>query len=244
MDCPACANFLVVASLWMLLQCGCAKAVIVPPWIDHRDICLQPPPEDDCGALVARWFYDRYTQTCQKFTYGGCEGNENNFPTLQACLEKCGKIKRVPERCRLEVSEGICRSMIKRYFFNLTSMRCEKFYYGGCEGNENRFHSKVSCLDHCLPIRSGPSFCYSPKDEGFCSASVPRFYYKATIQTCLQFNYTGCGGNNNNFIDEKSCRTACRKAKTWSFVFKKNSMKPGHHLSNKKRIVKKMHSFK
>ncbi|KAF7252608.1 Tissue factor pathway inhibitor 2 [Varanus komodoensis] len=138
----------------MLLQCGCAKAVIVPPWIDHRDICLQPPPEDDCGALVARWFYDRYTQTCQKFTYGGCEGNENNFPTLQACLEKCGKIKRVPERCRLEVSEGICRSMIKRYFFNLTSMRCEKFYYGGCEGNENRFHSKVSCLDHCLPIRS------------------------------------------------------------------------------------------
>lgn len=62
-------------------------------------------------------------------------------------------------------------------------------------------------------FKAGPSLCYSPKDEGLCSASVPRFYYNAKTKTCEKFAYTGCGGNNNNFLTQKSCLKVCKKGR-------------------------------
>ncbi|CAM5093887.1 unnamed protein product [Eretmochelys imbricata] len=39
-------------------------------------------------------YYDRYTQTCQEFTYGGCQGNANNFRSLESCEKSCWMIRR------------------------------------------------------------------------------------------------------------------------------------------------------
>ncbi|XP_048367154.1 tissue factor pathway inhibitor 2 isoform X1 [Sphaerodactylus townsendi] len=179
---------------------------------DDREICLQPPLKGSCRALHDRWYYDRYTQTCKMFIYGGCEGNANNFLSEEDCEKTCRMIRKVPKRCRLESDEGLCRALLRRYFFNLSSMTCEKFYYGGCHGNDNRFYTKESCMDYCLPQKNGPSFCYSPKDEGRCSASVTRFYYNRETKTCEEFIYTGCGGNENNFARMKDCIKVCKKA--------------------------------
>ncbi|XP_077160116.1 tissue factor pathway inhibitor 2-like isoform X2 [Paroedura picta] len=118
---------------------------------DNREICLQPPDKGSCRALHERWFYDRYTQTCKTFTYGGCEGNTNNFLSEEDCEKTCWMIRRVPEKCRPEFDEGFCRALIPKYFFNLISMTCEKFYYGGCFGNDNQFDSRDSCMDYCWP---------------------------------------------------------------------------------------------
>uniref|UniRef100_A0A8D0GBC4 Tissue factor pathway inhibitor 2 n=1 Tax=Sphenodon punctatus TaxID=8508 RepID=A0A8D0GBC4_SPHPU len=177
-----------------------------------RGICLLPPEEGPCRALVPRWHYDRYTQSCREFTYGGCEGNANNFRTLDDCEQSCWTIKKVPKICRMEYDEGPCRASHKKYFFNLSSMTCKEFYYGGCYGNDNRFSAVESCMDYCLPKRTGPSFCYSPKDEGMCTAFVPRYFYNATSKSCDVLNYTGCGGNENNFASQKVCYSICGKA--------------------------------
>uniref|UniRef100_A0A8D2PZK0 BPTI/Kunitz inhibitor domain-containing protein n=1 Tax=Zosterops lateralis melanops TaxID=1220523 RepID=A0A8D2PZK0_ZOSLA len=60
----------------------------------------------------------------------------------------------VPKLCRMEADGGPCRSYLRRYAFNLSSMRCEEFIYGGCYGNGNNFRDLQSCVDHCLPERS------------------------------------------------------------------------------------------
>uniref|UniRef100_A0A8B9FCU9 Tissue factor pathway inhibitor 2 n=1 Tax=Amazona collaria TaxID=241587 RepID=A0A8B9FCU9_9PSIT len=239
----------------------------LPRWLQPRSLvspaekqraCLLPPDEGPCRALVPRWYYDRYTQSCQEFTYGGCHGNANNFLTLDDCEKSCWTIKsdnrvvsttmllKVPKLCRMEADGGPCRSHLRRYAFNLSSMMCEEFIYGGCYGNGNNFRDLQACADHCLPEKSngdyscrlhlcnlffffvfffsfifqaGPSLCYSPKDEGLCSSSVPRYYYDTKTKSCKQFRYTGCGGNANNFVTETDCYNVCRKGKIVSILF-------------------------
>uniref|UniRef100_A0A8C0HNQ4 Tissue factor pathway inhibitor 2 n=1 Tax=Buteo japonicus TaxID=224669 RepID=A0A8C0HNQ4_9AVES len=207
-----------------------------------------------------------YTQSCQEFTYGGCHGNANNFLTLDDCEKSCWTIKsdnsflspltvvlKVPKLCRMEADGGPCRSHLKRYAFNLSSMRCEEFIYGGCYGNGNNFRDLQSCVDHCLPEKSngfagkiirlhlcdlsfffflfffspqaGPLLCYSPKDEGLCSSSVPRYYYDSKTKSCKEFKYTGCGGNANNFVTETDCYNVCRKGKSFLYFVSHKQVK-------------------
>lgn len=38
-------------------------------------------------------------------------------------------------------------------------MECHRFLYGGCRGNENRFFTRASCMNYCLPGESNAIFC-------------------------------------------------------------------------------------
>ncbi|ELW49121.1 Tissue factor pathway inhibitor 2 [Tupaia chinensis] len=177
---------------------------------NNSEICLLPPDEGPCRARIPSYYYDRYTQSCRQFMYGGCEGNANNFETRAACDEACWRIEKVPKICRLEVSKDQCEGPREEYFFNLSSMTCEKFMSGGCRHDENRFPDEATCMGFCAPKKS-PSFCYSPKDEGLCSANVTRYYFNPRYKACEAFTYTGCGGNDNNFVTMKDCRRVCVK---------------------------------
>ncbi|XP_077621521.1 tissue factor pathway inhibitor 2 [Crocuta crocuta] len=179
---------------------------------NNAEICLLPPDEGPCRALISNYYYDRYTQSCRKFMYGGCMGNDNNFETWEACNEACWRIEKVPKICRLEVNEEQCGESTDEYFFNLSSMTCEKFLSSGCRSNENRFRDKATCMGFCAPNKKkSPSFCYSPKDEGLCSANITRYYFNPRHKACEPFTYTGCGGNENNFVNMKDCKHVCVK---------------------------------
>lgn len=45
--------------------------------------------EGPCEGQFERWFYDKETDACRPFIYGGCKGNKNNYPTEQSCLYQC-----------------------------------------------------------------------------------------------------------------------------------------------------------
>lgn len=46
-----------------------------------------------CDAAIPRYAYDNGAGKCVPFTYGGCDGNANNFATLEACQVECEKVK-------------------------------------------------------------------------------------------------------------------------------------------------------
>jgi hypothetical protein len=43
-----------------------------------------------CRGSFKKYFYNGATGQCERFTYGGCKGNENNFDTKAECENRCG----------------------------------------------------------------------------------------------------------------------------------------------------------
>lgn len=42
-----------------------------------------------CRGNVERWYFDFRSGRCTTFSYGGCQGNKNNFATETECLSVC-----------------------------------------------------------------------------------------------------------------------------------------------------------
>jgi len=53
------------------------------------DICQLPMVSGPCDAAIPAWWHDPETGVCVPFTYGGCQGNSNNFSSLEACQMTC-----------------------------------------------------------------------------------------------------------------------------------------------------------
>ena len=42
-----------------------------------------------CYSDLLRYYYDNNTMQCHAFSYGGCQGNSNNFESQQECYQFC-----------------------------------------------------------------------------------------------------------------------------------------------------------
>ncbi|XP_042328000.1 collagen alpha-1(XXVIII) chain [Sceloporus undulatus] len=51
--------------------------------------CLEPLKTGDCRNYVVKWYYAKDSNSCARFWYGGCDGNQNRFETEQECREAC-----------------------------------------------------------------------------------------------------------------------------------------------------------
>lgn len=52
-------------------------------------VCSQPKVTGPCEAAIRRFWYNKKTNKCEQFIYGGCQGNKNNFETKRACQNRC-----------------------------------------------------------------------------------------------------------------------------------------------------------
>jgi len=61
-----------------------------------ESVCMLPRDSGPCRGSFTKYFYDYRTRRCRIFTYGGCEGNANNFDTADQCRQMCigGKMER------------------------------------------------------------------------------------------------------------------------------------------------------
>ena len=53
--------------------------------------CKQKKYVGPCKESIKKWFYNKRTGKCKKFYWGGCDPNDNNFPSKKECKETCRK---------------------------------------------------------------------------------------------------------------------------------------------------------
>ncbi|XP_032223067.1 papilin isoform X2 [Nematostella vectensis] len=59
------------------------------------------------------------------------------------------EIKEQQDFCQLPKEAGLCEGLFTKWFYNATANHCQKFTYGGCGGNANRFDTKRACKLAC-----------------------------------------------------------------------------------------------
>ncbi|XP_011346734.1 spondin-1 isoform X2 [Ooceraea biroi] len=61
---------------------------------EAENICSEPLEKGNCKGRVLRVYFNKQTGNCQWFSYSGCNGNRNNFPTIVDCNYVCGDFQR------------------------------------------------------------------------------------------------------------------------------------------------------
>ncbi|XP_072942379.1 uncharacterized protein [Epargyreus clarus] len=54
-----------------------------------------------------------------------------------------------------------------------------------------------------------PEYCFHRPEYGDCIEDITRWGFNPTSGLCETFPYSGCGGNQNNFVSKARCVTAC-----------------------------------
>ncbi|XP_034239314.1 papilin isoform X2 [Thrips palmi] len=144
---------------------------------------------------------------CAASRFGCCpDGNSTAQGTrFEGCADKPFNPS---EGCMLEKDRGTCRNFTAWWFFDKEYGGCARFWYGGCEGNANRFRSQDECRDVCVEPQ-GRDVCSLPKIEGPCEGYYPTWYHDQESGQCRQFIYKGCLGNANRFKTREECNSLC-----------------------------------
>ncbi|EMP26258.1 Tissue factor pathway inhibitor [Chelonia mydas] len=180
-----------------------------------------------CRGYFSRYFYNKESQQCEKFKYGGCLGNQNNFKALEECQIACQDNsnslqldQRDEHPIMMNNSSPVAKpSEFPRLFAVLQTLSATWMVHGG----HNQFSEfgpvKLSDLIlmytktilHYTEPPPLPSLCMTPADRGLCKANEKRFFYDHSTGKCHPFSYSGCGGNENNFTSKNSCLRTCKK---------------------------------
>ncbi len=125
-----------------------------------------------CQSSSIRYYYDREKKECQQFRYGSCNGNANNYETIEKCQSTCTKeivgkdlerknkqiglffpIYFIIDQCTQSVEVGPCQGEFTRFYYDTITGQCRSFIYGGCKKNRNNFITLKDCLKTCVEPR-------------------------------------------------------------------------------------------
>ncbi|CAH1783698.1 unnamed protein product [Owenia fusiformis] len=176
------------------------------------NICNLDPDRGPCKRNRRRYYYNPLNNQCLQFSYGGCQGNSNNFLTQTACEKQC--MLNETQICNLPVDNGqFCLEPTgERFSWDPAKKECTSFQYRGCRGNLNNHLTKESCLTKCGHL----DICSLPKDTEDCDLPVPAFYFNSATRMCEQLETGKCQKNGNTFEKLAKCQDACRPTCKWT----------------------------
>jgi len=142
------------------------------------EFCHKLPDPGPCKSKILRWYYLAKEGDCIEFPWGGCQGNNNNFLSLDQCRSSCQVPLEKPRPSHLNVEDvslplsrsnllpvvqtyevdisrclhapdaGPCQERLTRYYYE--DGQCKRFEYGGCAGNSNNFFTQLECQRKCV----------------------------------------------------------------------------------------------
>ncbi|XP_066977997.1 papilin isoform X18 [Macrobrachium rosenbergii] len=151
---------------------------------------------------------DREGCGCESSEFGCCPDGKTlaTGKFFDGCQDEVPVIP--GEVCGYEKDRGPCGNFTVKWFFDMEYGGCTRFWYGGCEGNLNRFETQEDCNAACVEPE-GMESCHLPRVEGPCSSSERSWYHDSESGTCKLFFYGGCLGNNNRYASKEECEQTC-----------------------------------
>jgi len=114
-----------------------------------------------CEAWIPMWTFHKNSNKCEKFIFGGCEGNYNRFKTKAECEEECAVANQVPAESSCVWSVD-CYDKTKRMLcsgpWNDAPCKC---IFGKC-----KFTTDVAYPDGCTTYKDCD--CKHNRDTCFC----------------------------------------------------------------------------
>lgn len=232
------------------------------------ETCALPPESGPCRDVIKRFYFDVTSGKCHQFYYGGCKGNENNFPTRQDCKRSCKrKMRSKPASdkppfnineetngvavVKLEkdaVSENLPNPDVEKRFHpddGSTSLYTKdplEYDYHFEREMEKNAEDEVALKniddvdvieddargvqDNFLDRRRGddavtlesvdandvskrPSRCLHVPESGSGRDIIKNYFFNVETEKCERFYYSGEGGNENRFESLHDCQRLC-----------------------------------
>ncbi|XP_027028387.1 kunitz-type protease inhibitor 1a [Tachysurus fulvidraco] len=200
--------------------------VLTPEQSHHH--CLVPKKVGPCRGSFIRWHYNALTEHCEKFTFGGCNPNRNNYLSEAECIQACEKVSvntssSSGRHGRIDLPNEKCGASCGPETFTCANGCCidqelecdqEKQCSDGsdeeqCANMDTEFRRLLDINEDDKGIAA--SHCTQPPVTGPCRGSNTMWHYNPYEQKCSRFNYGGCQGNDNQFDTEEKCMKFCSK---------------------------------
>ncbi|XP_062616875.1 WAP four-disulfide core domain protein 8-like [Saccostrea cucullata] len=183
----------------------CMEAINVPHGCKYNGIKYEEtsvfPSKDGCNECVCDRGQVQCTQRkCLSCLYNGIWYTpQYNFRAADDCnICRClptGKVECTQETCKRKD----CAYNGQRYIVGQTFPKGDNCNTCFCHNKGIR----------CSEISCDRKRCDLPLERGSCRARLPRWYYNVKLGKCEMFEYSGCEGNNNNFLTLKDCVEQC-----------------------------------